>query len=452
MARTKKEKLSLDELLEQSLVKPEDQPYQVPSNWVWTNLKELVILSSGYAFDSKKFTAQKELGFPLIRIRDIVRGYTQTYTSEEYDENYLIYKGDILIGMDGDFNIARWNSGPALLNQRVCKLRAKTNACLEKYIYYFLPEQLYIINSMTSSVTVKHLSLKTLEKVKVPLPPLAEQKRIVEMIESLLRKLDTAKELVQNALDSFEKRKAVILHKAFTGELTSKWREENGVSLDSWEERTMEECGKWYGGGTPAKSQIKYWTNGDILWVTPKDMKTNVIVDSEDKITREAVEKSSAKLIDEPAVLFVMRSGILRRILPIAITTGTVTVNQDMKAVIPKDINIEYLFWYCVSKERDIREKCSKSGTTVESINSKALYEYKVNIPSKSEQQQIVNIINQLLSKEEKAAELLEVVEKIELMKKSILARAFRGGLGTNNLEEESAENLLREILEKKLL
>lgn len=122
-----------------------------------------------------------------------------------------------------------------------------------------------------------------------------------------------------------------------------------------------------------------------------------------------------------------------------------------MKAVVPNDIDIEYLFWYCRIKERDMREKCSKNGTTVESINLKALYEYKVVIPSKGEQQKIVDIINLLLYKEEKVMELLEVIEKIELMKKAILARTFRGEIGTNNPEEESAIELLKEVLKEKL-
>ncbi|MBP2661375.1 MAG: restriction modification system specificity protein [Firmicutes bacterium] len=172
---------------------------------------------------------------------------------------------------------------------------------------------------------------------------------------------DRAKELAQNALDSFENRKSAILHKAFTGELTRKWREENGVSFENdWTEKALGNCGEWSGGGTPSKGNPAFWVDGSLLWVTPKDMKSIYIDDTEDKITEIAVNNSSAKLIQNDAILFVVRSGILRRILPIAITTKPVTVNQDMKAIIPKGINVKFLYWCCVRNESDIRDKCAK--------------------------------------------------------------------------------------------
>lgn len=124
------------------------------------------------------------------------------------------------------------------------------------------------------------------------------------------------------------------------------------------------------------------------------------------------------------------------------------TVNQDLKAVIPENIQQEYLYWVCTAYEKDIRDKCMKSGTTVESIETKELLEYKIPLPTEKEQKVIVNIIESLVSKEDTAKRIAEMVlEKIELMKKAILAKAFRGELGTNNSEEESSIELLKKIL-----
>lgn len=98
-----------------------------------------------------------------------------------------------------------------------------------------------------------------IENYPFPLPPLSEQQRIVERIEELFAKLDEAKERLQEAADSFAVRKAAILHKAFTGELTKQWRRKNGVSDESWEEKKLGEVGSWLGGGTPSTSREEYW-------------------------------------------------------------------------------------------------------------------------------------------------------------------------------------------------
>lgn len=125
------------------------------------------------------------------------------------------------------------------------------------------------------------------------------------------------------------------------------------------------------------------------------------------------------------------------------------TVNQDLKALVPTDdISLEYLFWVCKANERKILEKCMKSGTTVESINATALRDFEIPIAGDNEQTEIVRILDDLLAKEQQAKEAAEaVLEQIDLVKKSILARAFRGELGTNDPAEESAVELVRNII-----
>ena len=121
-------------------------------------LTEVCDIQYGYAFDSSCFT--EDSSFPqLVRIRDVKRGYSETYYNGEYPDEYILSKGDLLIGMDGEFNIARWKIDGALLNQRVCKVIAKEGTN-DEYIRFFLLKRLKNIEKRTSFATVKHLSAK----------------------------------------------------------------------------------------------------------------------------------------------------------------------------------------------------------------------------------------------------------------------------------------------------
>lgn len=145
-------------------------------------LTEVCDIQYGYPFDSSKFCESE--GVPLIRIRDVTRGYSETFTTEEYSPEYLVYNGDLLIGMDGEFNIAKWGKTPALLNQRVCRLTPKS--LVDKgYLYYYMPIILKQIEAKTPFVTVKHLSAKELNKAKIPLPPLDEQRKIAAVLDKV---------------------------------------------------------------------------------------------------------------------------------------------------------------------------------------------------------------------------------------------------------------------------
>ena len=151
--------------------------------WEAKKLVDICKIQYGYPFDSKQFCDDSK--YPqLIRIRDVSRGYSETYFSGEIPEGYYIDKGDYLIGMDGEFNIAAWNSERALLNQRVCKITAN-NEAFDRFLYYNLRIVLKQIEDETPFVTVKHLSAKRLNGVTINLPPLSEQKYIVNELDLL---------------------------------------------------------------------------------------------------------------------------------------------------------------------------------------------------------------------------------------------------------------------------
>lgn len=170
-------------------------------------LPEVCHIQYGYPFDSKRFSDKE--GFPLIRIRDVVRGHTETFTTESCNDEYIVKKGDILIGMDGMFNVAKWKGNTAYLNQRVCKIEPNSSIVAD-YLFYYLPCALKKIENKTAFVTVKHLKAKQLNSILIPCPPVKEQKRIAQILD-LLFYLICQKKKQLNYLDELVKSRFVEL-------------------------------------------------------------------------------------------------------------------------------------------------------------------------------------------------------------------------------------------------
>ena len=167
-------------------------------------LGDYIEILSGFAFKSSLFNSEAR-GLPLVRIRDVVPGYSETYSDEDFDEKYLLEDGDLLIGMDGEFNCARWKGGKALLNQRVCRVIASSKNLDDQYLFYFLPRPLKQIEAKSNFVTVKHLSVKQIQAIKIPLPPLEEQRRIAAILDKadgVRRKRKEAIRLTEELLKS----------------------------------------------------------------------------------------------------------------------------------------------------------------------------------------------------------------------------------------------------------
>jgi type I restriction enzyme S subunit len=160
----------------------------VSSKWKSAQLRELLTIQNGFAFNSKKFESS---GMPLIRIRDLRNGrHTQICFTGEYSEEYVVHSGDLLVGMDGEFRCYRWEGGPALLNQRVCRLREFSDLLVPEFLRYGLDRYLIEIEKYTTFTTVKHLSSKDILNIDFPLPPLDEQKRIVAKLDEASMQLE----------------------------------------------------------------------------------------------------------------------------------------------------------------------------------------------------------------------------------------------------------------------
>ena len=452
----KKKEKTLEEKLQEALVPEKQWPYILPENWCWTRLENI------NKYRGKSVTPQNndDILFELYSVPSCENEYPEILTGSKIGSSkQLVEKKDVLLckinpRINRVWQVLEYTNNTLLASSEWIVVR---NRLLNSdyLVWYF--KSPYFRECMLSNVSGVGGSLmrakpKAVMEYPVPLAPLSEQKRIVNRIESLFAKLDEAKEKIQQVLDGAEMRKAAILHKAFTGELTKTWRKENGISEDSWEVKKLSDCGNWYGGGTPSKTHPEYWEKGNILWITSKDMKSDYIEDSQQHINSYGVENSSAKYIEEHALICVMRSGILRHSFPVAVIKKPFTVNQDLKVLVPnKMINIEYLLFICKYKEQSILNSCMKNGTTVESINFDKLKNFSIMIPAEIEQIRIVNIIKKFLCRENDVLNKCnKFITSIATMKKSILAKAFRGELGTNNPTEDSALNLLKEVLQDK--
>ena len=152
--------------------------------WEYKKFTDVCDVQYGFAVDSKFFT-DDENAMPLIRIRDVMRGYSETFYNGEIPNGYLINEGDYLVGMDGEFNIGRWGKRPGLLNQRVCKMSSSSKLLDNQYMYYFMKVCLKSIEDETPFVTVKHLSAKRINQIEIPLPPLLTQQSIASELDKI---------------------------------------------------------------------------------------------------------------------------------------------------------------------------------------------------------------------------------------------------------------------------
>ena len=435
----------------------EEWPYEVPENWVWTFLQDVCVMPITDGTHKTPTYCNANKGFPFISSKDVTSQHInwdniKYITPELHDELYARLApqiDDILLAKNGTTGVAALVETNRIFDIYVTLaiIRSNQNIVIPKYMFFLInsPVCKQQFDEHLTGIGLPNLHLRDIKATIIPLPPLPEQQRIIARIESLFSKLDAAAGKIRSALDSFDMRKAAILHKAFTGELTKKWRKENGVGMESWKTTTLGNCGEWSGGGTPSMKHPEYWENANIRWVTAKDMKIDTILDTQMHINSAGEENSSAKLIQGTALLFVTRSGILRRMFPVAMIDGEFTVNQDLKVLKPNDeFDTKYLLRACQAGEQRILNECMKSGTTVESINFSALKNFSIPVCSIGEQKEIVRVLDAIFARERAAKETAErLLEKIALTKKSILARAFRGALGTNDPTEESAEKAL---------
>lgn len=450
MAKKKQIELTIEEKLQNALVPKEEQPYKIPSNWCWLYSNFVVDVRDG-THDTPKYISE---GYPLITSKNLKNNNIDfdkvNYISkEDYEKINLRSKvdiGDVLFSMIGTIGnpvLIKGQTNYAIKNVALFK---DINLINMTFFRFYL-ETKFIIDKMKKEAkgsTQKFVSLKYLRNFPICYPSLEEQQRIVNRIESLFAKLDRAKELIENTLAQFEQNKMAILHKAFTGELTVKWRKENNIDLSSWEKIKL---GKVLLPMQTKKPTGQFFRYIDIDAIDNKRQ----IVKAPKLILTEKAPSRASRGVETGNILFSMVRPYLKNIAQIDSDLSDCIASTGFYVCRCKpELNSRFLYYlFIFDKTIDYLMQFMK-GDNSPSIRKDDLLNMKIDLPTIEEQQEIVNILDNLLAKYNKIKNLEQQLEKIELLKKAILAKAFRGELGTNNPDEESAENLLKEILAEK--
>lgn len=439
MARTSKKTTALtpEEKLMQALAPAEEQPYQVPENWCWIHLPETFDNQT----DSKKKIQQKaylEQGDIAIidQGREIVGGYT--------DDQDMIFTGKLPVIIFGDHTrCIKYIDFPFAQGADGVKVLAPKGFFLPRAFYYAF-----------QSIDIPNMGYRRhyplLKNYYIPVPPLSEQQRIVDRLESLFAKLDEAKENAQVVVDGFENRKSAVLYKAVSGELTAGWRKSNGISKDDWISVRLSDVCKV----NPPKADVKDLPDDLEVSFFPMSALSEIHGAITEPQTRQLGEvRTGFTNFSEGDVVFAkitpcMENGKSAIIGTLVNDIGFGTTEFFVLRCGEKLYN--RFLWHLLRAQffRDEAKSVMSGGVGQQRVPKSFLENYSLSLPPMPEQIAIVSFLDNVLEKELQAKETAEqIIDQIGAMKKSILARAFRGELGTNDPNDESAMELLKGIL-----
>ena len=509
MAKNNKVEISLEEKLKQALVPVDEQPYTIPSNWVWTRLGEVneIITGNTPSKNENTFWENKDIFF--VKPDDLSQGRHLSFSKECIDKRAvnkvrMLPKNTTLICCIGSIGKVAYSEVESCSNQQINSLVAKENCVYPLYNYY-LVNSIFFQSQMlenSSATTISILNKSSTEKLLFPLPPLNEQKRIVEKLDFLFEKTKRAKEIIEEVKIDIENRKISILDRAFKGTLTSKWRNDNKTSDVKELLKTIndEKIKKWEGdclqaekdgNKKPKKPIIKevkdmivpvdeqpyklpdswVWVRlGEVVGVNPNKIKVNLdeneLVDfipmkNVSENDSEIIEKNFEKFKDlqKGYSQFIENDILFAKITP-CMENGKTAIISNLKEkigygstefhVLRSTKIIDNKILYNFLKQQRFREdaKYNMTGSVgFRRVPTDFMKNYPFPLPPLEEQQEIVRVLDEVLENENKVKELLELEERIDILEKSILHKAFKGELGTQNSSDESALNLLKSIL-----
>lgn len=435
MARAEKQTaFTLEERLEQALVPDREWPYKVPENWCWTRIGSVSEVKGGKRLPQGHALLETPTEHPYIRVTDFYGGSIDVENVKYIEDNthakisnYTITDKDIYVsiaGTIGKVGIIPSNFSGANLTENAAKITNISCNVNHSYLMHLLSSDDIQgqMQAETKITTQAKLALFRIAQIKIPLAPLAEQQGIVNRIESLFTKLDEAKEKTQAALDSYEIRKAAIFHKAFTGELTFKWRKEHGVGIESWAETKFKDfCLLKRGFDLPASQRME----GAYPLVSSSGI----------------IDTHNIAQVKGPGVV-TGRSGSIGKVF--YVEEDYWPLNTTLYAEKLYTNNPKFVFYFLHTFDF----KSYSSSTAVPTLNRNMFSDVKVKVPSVPEQHEIVRLLDTLFTKEQQAKNgYVDMLAQIDLIKKSILARAFRGELGTNDPTEESAVEFLKQCI-----
>lgn len=430
-----------------TVLSEEEQPYELPEGWLWTRLGDITSIVAG-GTPSSKVKEYYNGDIAWITPADL-SGYTEIYIKKgsrnisrlglEKSSAKLLPKDTVLLTTRAPIGYVAIAENDISTNQGF-KNFLPNSQYNPRYMYWYLRSSKALLESYASGTTFLELSASKAALVEIPLPPLSEQQRIVERIESLFAKLDKAKENVQSVLDGSDLRRSAILHKAFSGELTEKWRKENGVSFDSWQELTLNDIANYKKG--PFGSSI---TKAMFVQKSENTYKVyeqgNAIRKTIDYGNYYITEEKYHELIGfavQPNDIIISCAGTVGEVYKLPENCEMGVINQALMRVRLYDIICEQFFIYYFGEilKGDIRNK--SKGTAIVNIPPfKVMKAMSITLPTVPEQKEIVRLLDSLLTKEATIKSTCEkTLATIDTMKQSILAKAFRGELGTHDLAD----------------
>lgn len=449
MAKNKKE-MTPEERLAAALVPEEEQPYELPEGWKWVYGTGFFLpMETEYPTgDSFRYIDIESIDNSVQRVRCPKNLPVKKAPSRASRKLHI---GDTLFSM-----VRPYLKNIAYIDEEYSDCIGSTGfyVCtptplVDRHYLYWLMVSPFVVNGLNHFMKGDNspsIRKGDIEKFVYPIPPLSEQHRLVARIESLFTKLDAAKEQAQSVLDSHETRKAALLHDAFTGKLTAKWREEHQTELreikqfpsklksapnhvdalaGKWALVRLGDVITWSSGGTPSRKHPEYYS-GDIPWVKTGELNNTYIYDTSEKITKEAIAQSSAKVLPVNTVLLAMYGATIGKVGILGVEAAT---NQACACGICSEwVDYRFLFYYLQSQKSSFI--CSGKGGAQPNISQTIIKQYEFPLPSLPEQQEIVRILGRLLAREQRARQAAEeTLTVIDRMKQAILARAFRGEL-----------------------
>jgi type I restriction enzyme S subunit len=381
----------------------------IPESWSVIRHKYIATFQKGK--NPEILIDEFEEGAKRYLSMDYLRGNAASLYAYPVKNSYVSKKNQVLIIWDGsnagEFVIAQ--EGIVSSTMAASEFLANIN---QRYYWYLCiclePEMRKYANGMG----IPHVDGNELKNSFLTIPSDSEAEKIANFLDHETAKIDTLIENQQQLIALLkEKRQAVISHAVTKGLNPNAPMKNSGVEWlgdvpEHWEMVPLKYLCNFSGGGTPSKDNLSYWTGGDIPWVSPKDMKSFWVSDTQDKLTEIAVKESSTNFVEAGALLMVVRSGILQRTIPIAINTVQVTLNQDMKALkFNERLDVEYAANYILGNVSSLLLEWSKEGATVESIEQEFLSASLFPVPPIDEQ----------ISINEKIKERMDVFGRLEL-------------------------------------
>jgi type I restriction enzyme S subunit len=408
-------------------------------HWDRIFLREIAEVQNGFAFSSKFFS--KTGGIPLVRIRDIDQTDTVDKYTGAFDKEFVINNGDILVGMDGDFKVAIWKGEKALLNQRVCRIIPTSKKFDKKFLFICIQPFLDAIHAETSSVTVKHLSSRTIEEIPLPYPPLHEQLAIVSKIEELFSELDKGIDTLHLAQQQLATYRQAVLKCAFEGRLTSANIDDNKLP-EGWSFRKLEfiiSDGKRSIRTGPFGTQLKkeeHQSSGVPVLGIENIGQGKFLMPNKIFITPEKAKTLVSFSVRENDVI-ISRSGTVGEICLVPpqmansiISTNLIKVSLDQKVINPK--YFVFLF-QGGSVRQEVFNLCKGSSRAF--LNQTILKSLRFPYCDLTEQNNVVEAIESRFGICEKFERDIDFcLQQTESLRQSILKKAFEGQL----LREES--------------